>query len=234
MPEPESSSGWWQGAKPWHLAATFLIGAVLYVALPRLAPVPDASIFTGTAARAVTKDQARKPVPAAASSDPRAQMEASIRAQIEAEAKAKADADAKAKADADAKVKAVAAEQTRQKDWVRGLHMFAIFLATIVGIIIRPVPMGAVALIGAAVCAFTGTLTISQSLSGYSETALWLIVVAFMFARGFIKSGLGTRIAYFFIRLLGKRTLGLAYGMAATDSCWGRWCPATPPAPPAS
>jgi len=38
-----------------------------------------------------------------------------------------------------------------------------------------------------------------------------------MFARGFIKTGLGTRIAYFFMRLLGKRTLGLAYGFAATE-----------------
>ena len=34
---------------------------------------------------------------------------------------------------------------------------------------------------------------------------------------GFIKTGLGTRIAYQFMKLLGRRTLGLGYGMIATD-----------------
>ncbi|KAE9782784.1 anion permease, partial [Escherichia coli] len=46
---------------------------------------------------------------------------------------------------------------------------------------------------------------------------IWLIVVAFMIARGFIKTGLGRRIALQMIRLLGKRTLGLAYGLAFAD-----------------
>jgi DASS family divalent anion:Na+ symporter len=231
MSNPEPSAGWWQGAKPWRLLVTLVIGMLLYFVLPKLAPVPDARIFTGTvvvkaAAKNPKPGEAKPAAPAAAQQpgDPRASLEASIRAQLATEAKAKADADAKVKAEADVKA-AAAAEKLRQADWVRGLHMFAIFLATIIGIIIRPLPMGAVAITGAAVCAITGTLTISQSLSGYSETALWLIVVAFMFARGFIKSGLGTRIAYFFIRLLGKRTLGLAYGMAATEFVLGPLVP---------
>lgn len=38
-----------------------------------------------------------------------------------------------------------------------------------------------------------------------------------MIARGFIKTGLGRRIALQMIRLLGKRTLGLAYGLAVAD-----------------
>jgi divalent anion:Na+ symporter, DASS family len=46
-----------------------------------------------------------------------------------------------------------------------------------------------------------------------------------MFARGFIKTGLGTRIAYFFMRLLGKRTLGLAYGLTATNLVLGPLVP---------
>jgi len=246
MSNPEAKPGWWQGAKPWRMAITFAIGALLYVILPRVAPVPEARIFSGTVAvKAAPKpaDKAAKPAakpaaeaqaPAAAKpqaagrltaaaqaeADMKARLEAAIKTRLEADAKVKADADAKAKGEADAKA-AAAAEKVRQADWVRGLHMFAIFLATILGIIIRPMPMGAVAITGAAACAITGTLSIAQSLSGYSETALWLIVVAFMFARGFIKSGLGTRIAYFFIRLLGKRTLGLAYGLAATEFVLG-------------
>jgi len=244
MSNPEPSRGWWQGAKPWRLAITLAVGIILYVGLPKLAPIPDAKVFSGTiAAKASAKpagDKAAKPAAAAPKASasagkpapgklaPAAQAEADMKARLEAEIKTRMDTDAKLKADADAKAKgeadvkaAATAEKVRQADWVRGLHMFAIFLATILGIIIRPMPMGAVAITGASACAITGTLTIAQSLSGYSETALWLIVVAFMFARGFIKSGLGTRIAYFFIRLLGKRTLGLAYGLAATEFVLG-------------
>ena len=146
--------------------------------------------------------------------------EADAKARFEAAAKAKADADAKVKAEADAKAK-VEAEKLRQADWIRGLHLFAIFVATILGIILRPLPMGAVAIIGVALTAITGTLPVADSLSGFAEKTLWLIIVAFMFARGFIKTGLGTRIAYFFMRLLGKRTLGLAYGLAATEFVLG-------------
>jgi DASS family divalent anion:Na+ symporter len=38
-----------------------------------------------------------------------------------------------------------------------------------------------------------------------------------MIARGFIKTGLSGRIAYGFVALLGKKSLGLAYGLVATD-----------------
>lgn len=96
-------------------------------------------------------------------------------------------------------------------------NLFAIFVATIVGLIIKPLPMGAVALIGMMATALTGTLTINETLSGFSNRVIWLIVLAFFIARGFIKTGLGSRIAYLFVRLLGKRTLGLSYGLIATD-----------------
>lgn len=96
-------------------------------------------------------------------------------------------------------------------------HLFAIFVATIVGLIVKPLPMGAVALIGMMATALTGTLTINETLSGFSNRVIWLIVLAFFIARGFIKTGLGARIAYLFVGLLGKKTLGLSYGLIATD-----------------
>jgi DASS family divalent anion:Na+ symporter len=102
-------------------------------------------------------------------------------------------------------------------DWVRGLHLFAIFVTTIVGIVLNPLPMGAVAMIGIAVTVVTGTLPITDAMSGFSDVVIWLIVLAFFISRGFIKTGLGARVAYFFVALLGKRTLGLSYGLAATD-----------------
>ena len=99
----------------------------------------------------------------------------------------------------------------------RAWHLLAIFVATIVGIISKPLPMGAVAMLGITVTALTGTLTIGQSLSGFGNSVIWLIVIAFFISRGFIKTGLGDRIAYLFMAAVGKTSLGLAYSMVATD-----------------
>ncbi|MDA2930768.1 anion permease [Acidobacteria bacterium AH-259-O06] len=96
-------------------------------------------------------------------------------------------------------------------------HLLAIFIATIVGIMVKPLPMGAVAITGVATTVLTGTLSIEEALSGFSHRVVWLIAVAFFIARGFIKTGLGQRIAYLFMALLGKKTLGLGYGLVATD-----------------
>jgi len=98
-----------------------------------------------------------------------------------------------------------------------GMHLLAIFMATIVGIILKPLPMGAVAMVGIAATAMTKTLTIQQALSGFGNRVIWLIVLAFFISRGIIKTGLGARIAYLFMALLGRKSLGLGYGLVATD-----------------
>ncbi len=96
-------------------------------------------------------------------------------------------------------------------------HLLAIFVATIVGIILKPFPMGAIAMLGITMTAITGTLSVKEALTGFSNTTIWLIVIAFFISRGFIKTGLGARIAYMFMKVLGKKTLGLSYGLIATD-----------------
>lgn len=98
-----------------------------------------------------------------------------------------------------------------------GWSLLAIFVATIAGIIAKPAPMGVVAIAGLTTAAATNVLPIADALSGFANPAIWLIVLAFFIARGFIKTGLGTRIAFLFVRILGRKTVGLAYGMAATD-----------------
>ncbi|MGB9700962.1 MAG: anion permease [Thermodesulfobacteriota bacterium] len=104
-------------------------------------------------------------------------------------------------------------------------HLLAIFVATIFGLILTPLPMGAVVIIGVMMTALTGTLKIAQSLSGFANSTVWLIVAAFLVARGFIKTGLGRRIAYLFIRAFGRKTLGLAYSIVASELVLS---PATP------
>jgi divalent anion:Na+ symporter, DASS family len=68
-------------------------------------------------------------------------------------------------------------------DMLKAWHLLAIFVATIIGIITKPLPMGAVALLGITATALTGTLTIADALSGFQDTTIWLIVLAFFIDR---------------------------------------------------
>lgn len=96
-------------------------------------------------------------------------------------------------------------------------HLLAIFVATIVGCIVRPVPGGAVVLIGVSALALSGTLPVAQALGGYGDPIVWLVLAAFFMSRGMIKTGLGRRIAFLFIRAIGKHSLGLGYALVSTD-----------------
>jgi len=98
-----------------------------------------------------------------------------------------------------------------------GWHVFGIFLATIVGLIIKPVPMGAAALIAVIFLVLSRSVTITDALSGFSNTTIWLIVMAFFISRGIIKTGLGERIAYLFVKKFGRKTINLAYALAFSD-----------------
>ncbi|WP_028402895.1 anion permease [Ectobacillus panaciterrae] len=100
---------------------------------------------------------------------------------------------------------------------VKAWHLFAIFVATIIGLIIKPLPLGSIAVLSLTIIVLTNTLTLEKSLSGFQNTTIWLIVIAFFISRGFIKTGLGTRVAYMFVRLFGKKTLGLSYSLIVSD-----------------
>jgi len=104
-------------------------------------------------------------------------------------------------------------------------HLLAIFAATIVGFIIKPLPMGSLSIAAITVTIITGVLDDKTALSGFSNTTIWLIVVAFFISRGFIKTGLGSRVAYMFVKAFGKKTLGLSYALLFSDLVLS---PATP------
>jgi DASS family divalent anion:Na+ symporter len=96
-------------------------------------------------------------------------------------------------------------------------HMLAVFVGTIAGIIAAPLPMAAVAIIGATVAALTDLVSMADVVKSTGTDLVWLILLAFFISRGVIKSGLGRRIALMFMRWLGKRTIGLGYGLAITE-----------------
>jgi divalent anion:Na+ symporter, DASS family len=106
-------------------------------------------------------------------------------------------------------------------------RLLAIFVATITGSIVRPVPGGAVVLLGITAIALTNVLPVRDALSGYADPIVWLVLAAFFMSRGMIKTGLGRRIAFLFIRAIGRHSLGLAYALASTDVLLGTIIPST-------
>lgn len=96
-------------------------------------------------------------------------------------------------------------------------HLFAVFAATIAGFILQPLPIGAVAFIGVSVTALLGVVSVKVAISGYGNSTIWLIICAFLLARAFIKSGLGSRIAYLIIKAIGKSSLTLGYAITLSD-----------------
>jgi DASS family divalent anion:Na+ symporter len=95
--------------------------------------------------------------------------------------------------------------------------LLAIFVATIAGSILRPIPAAGVVLLGVVALSVFGALPIKKALGGYAEPVVWLVLAAFFLSRGMVKTGLGRRIALMLISLLGKRTLGLGYALVLTD-----------------
>ncbi|MGN7822113.1 anion permease [Chitinophaga sp. 22536] len=103
-------------------------------------------------------------------------------------------------------------------------HLLAIFLSTILGIILKAASMGTMSMLAITLVALSGVLapgnpgkSITLALSSFGDKVIWLIGISFFIARGFIKTGLGKRIAYIFIRIFGKSSLGLAYGLGLAD-----------------
>ena len=102
--------------------------------------------------------------------------------------------------------------------------LFGIYLATIVGLVLKPFPVPITVLLGVA----TSSILLSNTkdvLAGYSNTALWLIFAAFGLSVAFGKTGLGHRIAYYLVRAFGSTTLRLGYVTAFLDLILS---PATP------
>lgn len=96
-------------------------------------------------------------------------------------------------------------------------QLLAVFVGLIVGLIGKALPMGGISFLALTILIVTNTLTMKEAFSGFSHPIIWLVVAAFLISKSFIKTGLGMRIAYHFVALFGKKTLGLCYGITATE-----------------
>ncbi len=111
-----------------------------------------------------------------------------------------------------------------------GWRLLAIFAPIILGLMLRPLPGGALVLIGVTLTLLLDALpppppnhnaskwAFAQALAGYADPSVWLVLTAYFMSRALIKTGLARRIALTFVRLLGGNTLGLSYALVATDT----------------
>jgi L-tartrate/succinate antiporter len=122
-------------------------------------------------------------------------------------------------------------------------YFFAIFAGVIVGLMLEPLPGGAVGLIGVATVAVlapyvlfapaelakpgfkSANAALTWALSGFSNSTVWLIFGAFMFALGYEKTGLGKRIALWLVEKMGRRTLTLGYAVTIADTVLAPFTP---------
>ena len=110
-----------------------------------------------------------------------------------------------------------------EKSW----RLLAIFAATIMGSIVRPIPGAAVVLLGITALPLFGVLPINEALTGYADPFVWLVLAAFFISRGMIKTGLGRRIAFLFIKAIGRHSLGLTYALGSTEMVLATVIPST-------
>jgi DASS family divalent anion:Na+ symporter len=99
----------------------------------------------------------------------------------------------------------------------RSWGLLALFAATVCALMTRPLPAGAVALLAITAASLLGLVTIQDTLAGFANTTVWLIVAAFLFARGIMQTRLGERIAYQIIGRFGGSPLRLGYSIVLAD-----------------
>ena len=98
-----------------------------------------------------------------------------------------------------------------------GWRLLGIFVATIGGLILRPIPGGALVLAAITLAALFGGLSAPQALGGFGDPVVWLVMAAFFISDALLSTGLARRIALFFVRAVGGSSLGVCYALSLTD-----------------
>lgn len=122
-------------------------------------------------------------------------------------------------------------------------YFFAIFMGCVVGLILEPLPGAVIGLMGVTLAALlshwvlfspeqlttdgfnAANQAFAWAVSGFTNSTVWLIFGAFMFALGYEKTGLGRRIALLLVKSMGKRTLTLGYAVMLADAVLAPFTP---------
>jgi len=99
----------------------------------------------------------------------------------------------------------------------RSWGLLCLFAGTVCALITRPIAAGALMITTIAAGALLRLFSIQDGLSGYGNVTVWLILAAFLFARGLVVTRLGERIAYAIVKRVGGSPLGLGYAIVLAD-----------------
>jgi divalent anion:Na+ symporter, DASS family len=97
-------------------------------------------------------------------------------------------------------------------------HLFAIFAAAIVAVILNSFPLLTSSLLAVSAAVLTRTVDPAKAFAGFANQSVLLVVVAFLVANAVVKSGLGQRISLLVVSAFGRSTLGLGYSIFLTDA----------------
>jgi DASS family divalent anion:Na+ symporter len=97
-------------------------------------------------------------------------------------------------------------------------HLFAVFVSAIGAVLIGSFSLLTSTMLAVAAVVLTATITPAQAFSGFANTSVLLVVIAFLVAQAVVKSGLGRRISLFMVSRFGRSSLGLAYSIVFTDA----------------
>lgn len=110
-------------------------------------------------------------------------------------------------------------------------YYMAIFVTVIISIAMEVLPMEVLGLTGIALIGGLNLLqkppaqTLSWAISGFSNSVVWMVFAAMIFAVALKDTGIGRRIALWLIKVLGKNSLGLGYALALADFILGPFMP---------
>jgi divalent anion:Na+ symporter, DASS family len=97
-------------------------------------------------------------------------------------------------------------------------HLFAIFAAAIVAVILNSFPLLTASLLAVSAAVLTRTVDPAKAFDGFANQSVLLVVVAFLVANAVVKSGLGRRLSLLVVSAFGRSTLGLGYSIFVTDA----------------
>lgn len=122
-------------------------------------------------------------------------------------------------------------------------YYFAIFAGVITALVVEPLPGAAIGFVAMTLVIVLArwvlfspadlakpdfklaASSLEWALAGFSNSTIWLIFTAFLFALGYEKTGLGRRLALILVKALGRKTLTLGYACVLTDAILAPFTP---------
>ena len=98
-----------------------------------------------------------------------------------------------------------------------GWRLFGLFVASIAGLVLEPIPGGAIVLLRRHNCTDSRWFDPCTVALRIWDPVVWLVMAAFFISRALMKTGLARRIALVFVRMFGSNSLGICYALSFSD-----------------